>query len=100
MRRSFARVLAVALALALAWPLATLAQEPKVGAPVVHAISPDPPTMTPATTTDTQAWSLMGKLFNGLTYLDNDYRSHPDLAESWTISPDGVPYRVKVRRAV
>ncbi|HEU5189279.1 MAG TPA: ABC transporter substrate-binding protein [Methylomirabilota bacterium] len=100
MRLSLARVLALALAAALVVPIATLAQEPRMGGTVVQAISADPPTMNPATTTDTQAWSLMGKLFNGLTYLDNDYRSHPDLAESWTISPDGLTYTFKLRKDV
>jgi peptide/nickel transport system substrate-binding protein len=42
----------------------------------------------------------MGKLFNGLTHLDNDYRSHPDLAESWTVSADGLTYTFKLRRDV
>jgi peptide/nickel transport system substrate-binding protein len=81
-------------------PVAAVAQEPVRGGTVVQAISADPPTMNPGTTTDTQAWTLMGKLFNGLTYLDNDYRSHPDLAESWTVSPDGLTYTFKLRKDV
>jgi ABC-type transport system substrate-binding protein len=62
-------------------PAVAAAQTPVRGGTVVQAIAADPPTMNPGTTTDTQAWTLMGKLFNGLTHLDNDYRSHPDLAE-------------------
>ncbi len=90
-----------ALGLVLAaLPLAAQAQTPVRGGTVVQAISADPPTMNPGTTTDTQAWSLMGKLFNGLTHLDNDYRSHPDLAESWTVSADGLTYTFKLRRDV
>ncbi|HET8532135.1 MAG TPA: ABC transporter substrate-binding protein [Methylomirabilota bacterium] len=94
------RLLALALsALLLTLPGAARAQEPPVrGGTVVQAISADPPTMNPGTTTDTQAWSLMGKLFNGLTYLDSDYRSHPDLAESWEISKDGLTYTFKLRQ--
>jgi peptide/nickel transport system substrate-binding protein len=83
-----------------ALPLGAQAQTPVRGGTVVQAISADPPTMNPGTTTDTQAWSLMGKLFNGLTHLDNDYRSHPDLAESWTVSADGLTYTFKLRRDV
>ena len=58
------RLLALALsALLLALPGSARAQEPPVrGGTVVQAISADPPTMNPGTTTDTQAWSLMGKL--------------------------------------
>jgi peptide/nickel transport system substrate-binding protein len=90
--------LVAALLLALpAAPPALAQEQPVRGGTVVQAISADPPTMNPGTTTDTQAWSLMGKLFNGLTYLDSEYRSHPDLAESWEISKDGLTYTFKLR---
>ena len=89
---------AVALAL-LALPLAAHAQDvPVRGGTVVQVISADPPTLNPGLTTDTQAWSVMGKLFNGLTHLDSEYRSHPDLAESWDISKDGLTYTFRLRR--
>lgn len=91
--------LVVALLLA-ALPGAVQAQTPVRGGTVVQAIGADPPTMNPGTTTDTQAWALMGKLFNGLTYLDNDYRNYPDLAESWMVSADGLTYTFKLRRDV
>jgi peptide/nickel transport system substrate-binding protein len=82
-------------------PLAASAQEAPVrGGTVVQAISADPPTLNPGTTTDTQAWSAMGKIFNGLTYLDLDYQSHPDLAESWTLSKDGLTYTFRLRKDV
>jgi peptide/nickel transport system substrate-binding protein len=94
-------VVKIVLALVLAMlPGAALAQAPVRGGTVVQAIGADPPTMNPSTTTDTQAWALMGKLFNGLTYLDNDYHNYPDLAESWTISSDGLTYTFKLRRDV
>jgi peptide/nickel transport system substrate-binding protein len=76
------------------------AQAPARGGTVVQAISADPPTYNPGTTTDTQAWTLAGKLFNGLTYLDLDYKNHPDLAESWDISADGLTYTFRLRRGV
>ena len=82
-------------------PAGAGAQErPVRGGTVVQAISADPPTLNPGITTDTQAWSVMGKLFNGLTYLDGEYRSHPDLAESWDISRDGLTYTFRLRRDV
>ena len=76
------------------------AQTPVRGGTVVQAIGADPPTMNPGTTTDTTAWSLMGKVFNGLTYLDGEYHNHPDLAESWSVSADGLTYTFKLRRNV
>jgi peptide/nickel transport system substrate-binding protein len=92
----------VALALALTvLPLVATAQDsPRTGGTVVQAISADPPTLNPGTTTDTQAWSVMGKLFNGLTHLDSEYRSHPDLAESWEVAKDGRTYTFRLRRNV
>lgn len=82
-------------------PAAASGQDtPLRGGTVVQAMSADPPTLNPGTTTDTQAWSVMGKLFNGLTHLDSEYRSHPDLAESWEVSRDGLTYSFKLRQGV
>ena len=54
-------MLKLVLTLALAvLPAAAQAQTPVRGGTVVQAISADPPTMNPGTTTDTQAWTLMG----------------------------------------
>src|SRR5512132_960280 len=93
------RPLAVLVALLLT-AVSAVAQEPVRGGTAVQAISADPPTLNPGTTTDTQAWTVMGKLFNGLTYLDSEYRSHPDLAESWDISRDSTTYTFRLRRDV
>jgi peptide/nickel transport system substrate-binding protein len=93
------RPLAVLVALLLT-AVSAVAQEPVRGGTAVQAISADPPTLNPGTTTDTQAWSVMGKLFNGLTYLDSEYRSHPDLADSWDISKDGLTYTFKLKKGV
>jgi ABC-type transport system substrate-binding protein len=40
-------------------------------------------------------------LFDGLTRFDDDtYQPKPDLAESWTVSKDGLEYVFKLRRGV
>ncbi|HXG15602.1 MAG TPA: ABC transporter substrate-binding protein [Calidithermus sp.] len=90
----------VTLALLAVGGAAAAQDQPVRGGTVVQAISADPPTLNPGLTTDTQAWSVMGKLFNGLTYLDSEYRSHPDLAESWEVSKDGLTYTFRLRRGV
>jgi peptide/nickel transport system substrate-binding protein len=94
------RIVAILVAVVLATASALAQEVPVRGGTAVQAISADPPTLNPATTTDTQAWSVMGKLFNGLTFLDNDYRSHPDLAESWEISRDGLTYTFHLAKGV
>jgi len=91
---------AVFILVLAARPAVAPAQTPVRGGTVVQAIGADPPTMNPGTTTDTTAWSLMGKVFNGLTYLDGEYHNHPDLAESWSVSADGLTYTFKLRRNV
>jgi peptide/nickel transport system substrate-binding protein len=99
MKRS---LVAVALFLSVLLPFAPVAiaaDTPARGGTVVQATSADPPTLS-GTTTDTQAWNVMGKIFNGLTYLDLEYRNHPDLAESWDASADGLTYTFKLRKNV
>jgi peptide/nickel transport system substrate-binding protein len=94
------RTLATLAALLTLTAVAGAQDTPVRGGTAVQAISADPPTLNPGTTTDTQAWSVMGKLFNGLTYLDSEYRSHPDLAESWEMSRDALTYTFKLRQGV
>ena len=36
-------------------------------------------------------WPI-NQIFNGLVQLDNDLRIIPEIANSWTISPDGLTY--------
>jgi peptide/nickel transport system substrate-binding protein len=88
------------LSLLLLVPALAFAETPQRGGTVVQAVSADPPTLNPAITTDTQAWSVAGKMFNGLTYLDSEYRNHPDLAESWEIGSDGLTYTFRLRKNV
>ncbi|MCO5731767.1 ABC transporter substrate-binding protein [Rhizobium sp. SSA_523] len=39
-------------------------------------------------------------IFEGLTTIDRDGKIQPQLAESWTISPDGLTYTFKLRQGV
>lgn len=57
------------------------------------------------TTLDPAKWyfgpgSVMGDLFSGLVKLDTNLQVIPDLAENWTISPDGRVYTFKLRQGV
>lgn len=42
-------------------------------------------------------WVDMIALFEGLTQFDKDFKVVPNMAESWTISPDGLVYTFKLR---
>ena len=42
----------------------------------------------------------VNQLFNGLVRLDEDLNIVPDLAESWTISKDGLNYNFNIKNEV
>ena len=44
-------------------------------------------------------WPI-NQLFNGLVQLDNDLNIQPEIAQSWTLSPDGLYYEFKLRKGV
>ena len=41
---------------------------------------------------------VIEQVYNGLIQLDENANVLPDLAESWTVSPDGLVYDFKLRR--
>ena len=43
---------------------------------------------------------IVHQLFNGLVQLDDSMQVKPDIAESWTISPDGKTYTFQLRNGV
>jgi oligopeptide transport system substrate-binding protein len=57
------------------------------------------------TTLDPAKWhggpnTIMGDLFSGLVKLDTNLQVIPDLAENWTVSPDGRVYTFELRQGV
>ncbi len=57
---------------------------------------PDPMELDPALS-PASAVSYIGYLFSGLVRINPQLQTVPDLAESWTISPDGTVYTFKLR---
>jgi oligopeptide transport system substrate-binding protein len=79
---------------------ATAAQIKQGGAMTV-TYKDDISTLDPAIGYDWQNWSMIKALFNGLMdYEAGTYNLEPDLAESFTISPDGKIYTFKLRQDV
>lgn len=68
------------------------ALEPQYGGTVVVAINADPGGLNPAITTQGGVHQICGSIFSGLVGQDFDLNPVPDLAESWTVSPDGRVY--------
>jgi peptide/nickel transport system substrate-binding protein len=95
----FAGAAALALSLAVGVPDAEAA--PQHGGQMVVTYKDDVSTLDPAIGYDWQNWSMIKSLFDGLM----DYEAgttilKPDLAESYTISDDGLVYTFKLREGV
>lgn len=65
-----------------------------------HRLSADPTTLDPALIVDVTGGLISAKLFNGLVRLDRDMKVIPDLAEGWSVSPDGLTYRFALKKGV
>lgn len=70
--------------------------EPPAGG-VFRRLWADPPTLDPALVTDTTSAGVIVEIFSGLVAINTDLQLVPDLAESWTISEDGLVYTFKIR---
>lgn len=57
----------------------------------------EPLTLDPALSTDTSSAHYIVEVHAGLVKVDHDLRIAPELAESWTVSPDGKVYTFKIR---
>jgi peptide/nickel transport system substrate-binding protein len=70
--------------------LSTLSARAQVA---VVAVAGDPGHLNPAISTAGPLHAVADSIFNGLVSLDRDGNAQPDLATSWTISPDGREVR-------
>ncbi len=89
-----------ALALLAAAPLA-LADAPKQGGAATITFNNDLTTLDPQVGYDWQNWSVIKSIFDGLMdYKPGTTDLEPDLAESYTVSDDGLTYTFKLRDGV
>ena len=92
---------ALVLAAALTQGGSVLAQEGGFGGQMVVTYKDDISTFDPAIGYDWQNWSMIKSLFDGLMdYKPGTTELIPDLAESYTISEDGLVYTFKLRPGV
>jgi ABC-type transport system substrate-binding protein len=89
-----------AMALVLSAGLATFARAedaPSQGGTIVVTYKDDMATLDPAIGYDWQNWSMINSLFSRLVdYKFGTTEIVPSLADSWTISPDGLVYTFKL----
>jgi oligopeptide transport system substrate-binding protein len=91
---------AAALALVAAAPYA-LAQAPKQGGAAVVTFNNDLTTLDPQVGYDWQNWSVIKSIFDGLMdYKPGTTELEPDMAESYTVSDDGLTYTFKLREGL
>jgi ABC-type transport system substrate-binding protein len=88
---------AAAVALVAAAPCA-VAQTPKQGGAAVVTFNNDLSTLDPHVGYDWQNWSVIKSIFDGLMdYKPGTTELEPDMAESYTVSDDGLSYTFKLR---
>jgi len=58
----------------------------------------EPSVLNPVLSTDTSSQAVEGQIFNGLIRINDDLQIEPDLAEKYTISPDGKTYTFFLRK--
>ena len=98
MLRSFA---AAAIIVTFALASTTAQAGPKQGGAMVVTYKDDISTFDPAIGYDWQNWSMIKSLFDGLMdYKPGTTELIPDLAESYTISDDGLTYTFTLRQGV
>lgn len=86
-RRAFLSTSVLALLPSVAWPAS-----PKQGGTFIMALGGEPATASAHLTTDTDTFMVATNLFSSLITLDYDFNPVPELAEKWSISPDGLTY--------
>ena len=91
---------AAVLAMVVAAPLA-FADAPKQGGAAIITFNNDLTTLDPQVGYDWQNWSVIKSIFDGLMdYKPGTTELEPDLAESYTVSDDGLTYVFKLRDGV
>src|SRR6476619_2749776 len=98
--RAFLIASAAALALFATAP-ASLAQSPNQGGAAVVTFNNVLTTLDPQVGYDWQNWSVIKSIFDGLMdYKPGTTELEPDLAQSYTVSDDGLTYTFKLRDGV
>jgi peptide/nickel transport system substrate-binding protein len=97
-RRDILRLAAAVAAASFGSP--SLAQTPVRGGVLTIALPTEPSHFNSAIDTTQQVKVVAGKVFNGLAKYDLNMNMQPDLAESWSVSPDGLRITFNLRRGV
>jgi oligopeptide transport system substrate-binding protein len=70
------------------------------GSGTLNLADTGPVTLDPATIAETTSANYVFQIFSGLVRYDTDLHIQPDIAQSWSISPDGLTYTFHLRTNV
>ena len=90
-RREFAKLLALAGAAGLPLGITRAAGQTRGGV-LNTIIQPEPPILVTALNQQQPTLTLGGKTYESLLRYSPELKPIPGLAESWTVSPDGLVY--------
>ena len=77
---------------------ASAADTPRRGGTWVGVLSADPASLNPNLVSDTSSILAASGMYSALIWLNEKLEPQPDLADSWTISPDGLRYEFKLNK--
>ncbi|MCW8182277.1 ABC transporter substrate-binding protein, partial [Verminephrobacter eiseniae] len=102
LRRGFCCALAAFMATGTALPEPAQAQTPTPvrGGTLSLIVQPEPPLLVSAFNAPAPAQYVAGKIYQGLLRYGPDLMPQPELAQSWTISPDGLTYTFQLASGV
>lgn len=81
-------------------PTATATVAPTYGGRYVEGLVGRPTTLNPLFASTSVERDIAGIVFEGLTWVDGTGRAHPQLAEDWSVSDDGLQYTFALRQDV
>lgn len=76
------------------------APPPARGDSLVVATIGEPSTLIPLLATDAPSHEVAGQIYNGLVRYDKNLSLEGDLAEGWSVSPDGLTITFRLRKGV
>ena len=70
---------------------------PRRGGTLILGMAADPSTLNCGIESSQIVAMVTSNIYNGLLHMDEESNPHPDLAQSWEISPDGLVYTFQLR---
>jgi peptide/nickel transport system substrate-binding protein len=91
---------AIGMSGAVSPPASAQTEEPKPGGTLTATMQVDVTSLDPHLNSSYFSTLVIEQVYNGLVQFDQDMNIVPDLAESWTVSEDGLVDEFKIRQGV